>query len=124
MNIDGFELLLQDYCSYCQNFEPEVEKIDVTSFGEATRYVNNIRCESRHKCARIAENLENRIDGKRGSRNRDMNDYMQAIIKALRVIHDENVMILAVMTNAEMDCESAKKMDEIFEEAIEGVLKK
>ena len=53
----------------------------------------------------------------------NMNDYMQAIIKALRVIHDENVMILAVMTNAEMDCESVKKMDEIFEKAIEGVWK-
>ena len=54
----------------------------------------------------------------------DMNDYMQAIIKALHVIHDENVMILSVMTNADRDCEPAKKMDEIFEKAIEGVLKK
>ena len=53
-----------------------------------------------------------------------MNDYMQAIIKALQVIHDENVMILSVMTNSEPDCPMAKKMDEIFEEAIEGVLKK
>ena len=46
MNVDGFELSLQDFCSYCPNFEPEVEKIDVTSFGEATRYMNNIRCEN------------------------------------------------------------------------------
>ena len=53
----------------------------------------------------------------------DMNDYMQAIIKALQVIHDENVMILSVMTHAGRDCEPAKKMDEIFEKAIEGVLK-
>lgn len=54
----------------------------------------------------------------------DMNDYMQAIIKALQVIHDENVMILAVMANADRNCEPAKQMDEIFEKAIEGVLKK
>ena len=64
MKVDGFELLLQDFCSYCPNFEPEVEKMDVTSFGEATRYMNNIRCENRRKCARIAESLENRINGK------------------------------------------------------------
>ena len=53
----------------------------------------------------------------------DMNDYMQAIIKALQVIHDENVLILSVMTNAGRNCEPAKKMDEIFEKAIEGVIK-
>lgn len=61
MSVDGFELLLQDFCSYCPNFEPEVEKIDITSFGEETRYINNIHCVNRRKCARIAENLENRI---------------------------------------------------------------
>ena len=61
MNVDGFKLLLQDFCSYCPNFEPEIEKIDVTSFGEATRYVNNVYCGNRHKCARIAENLRERI---------------------------------------------------------------
>lgn len=54
----------------------------------------------------------------------DMNDYIQAIIKALHVIHDENVMILSVMTNADRDCEPAKKMDEVFEKAIEGVIRK
>ena len=53
----------------------------------------------------------------------DMNDYMQAIIRALHVIHDENVMILSVMTNSDPDCPQAKKMDEVFEKAIEGVLK-
>ena len=64
------------------------------------------------------------MNGKRGIENiADMNDYMQAIIKALQVIHDENVMILQVMTGADRDCEPAKKMDEIFEKAIDGVLK-
>ena len=64
------------------------------------------------------------MNGKRGIENMaDMNDYMQAIIKALQVIHDENVMILSVMTNSDRNCEPAKKMDEVFEKAIEGVLK-
>lgn len=48
---------------------------------------------------------------------------MQAIIRALQVINDENVMILSVMTNSDTDCPQAQRMDEIFEKAIEGVLK-
>lgn len=35
MKVEGFELLLENYCAYCPNFEPEVEQIDVTSYGEA-----------------------------------------------------------------------------------------
>lgn len=62
--MEGFELCLEDYCAYCPNFEPEVEQIDVTSCGEAPRYINNIRCVNRQECARIAENLENKINGK------------------------------------------------------------
>lgn len=61
MNIDGFTLLLQDFCAYCPDFEPEVEKIDCTSFGETKRYCTNIRCQNRKRCARIAENLEGRL---------------------------------------------------------------
>lgn len=33
MSVDGFNLMLQDFCDYCQCFEPEVEQIDCTSFG-------------------------------------------------------------------------------------------
>ena len=64
MKIEGFELCLNDFCSYCPSFEAEVEKIDVTRFGEADRYFNNIRCVNDNKCSRIAENLENKINGK------------------------------------------------------------
>ena len=62
MNIDGFNLLLQDFCSYCPDFVPEVEKIDRTCLGEATKSINNIRCVNRKKCSRIVENLEKRIE--------------------------------------------------------------
>lgn len=61
MNIDGFTLELKDFCAYCGDFEPKVEKIDCTSFGEATRYITNIRCQNRQRCDRIAENLEKRL---------------------------------------------------------------
>lgn len=62
MNIDGFILLLQDFCSHCPDFEPEVEKTNCTSFGEAIKYVNNIRCVNRKKCSRIAEIMENKLE--------------------------------------------------------------
>lgn len=64
MKIEGFKLLLEDYCAYCPNFEPEVEQIDCTSYGEAPRYINNIRCGNSRKCDRIAENLRKRINEK------------------------------------------------------------
>lgn len=65
MNIDGFNLLLQDFCSFCPDFVPEVEKIYCSFFDEQNRYVNNIRCVNRKKCSKIAENLEKRIENSR-----------------------------------------------------------
>lgn len=62
MKIDGFNLLLQDYCAYCPDFETEVEKFDITEFGESTKYSTDISCKNRYKCARIAENLEKRLN--------------------------------------------------------------
>ena len=60
MKIDGFNLLLQDYCAYCPDFEPEIEKIDVSDFDGPTEYCTNIRCENSGKCERIVENLRNK----------------------------------------------------------------
>ena len=64
MKIEGFELSIENHCSYCPNFEPEVEQIEITSYGEAPRYINNIRYVNSGKCDRTVENLENRISGK------------------------------------------------------------
>lgn len=61
MGVDGFNLLIQDFCAYCPDFEPEVEQIDGSSFSEPMKYINNIRCENRKKCARIAENIGRKI---------------------------------------------------------------
>ena len=63
MKVNGFNLMLQDFCDYCQHFEPEVEKIDCSAvFGGAPVCIN-ISCANSQKCSRIAENLENKING-------------------------------------------------------------
>ena len=61
MNINGFNLLLQDFCEYCPDFEPEIEKLNSSNIGEPFRYITNIRCENRGKCARIAKNIRKRV---------------------------------------------------------------
>ena len=64
MNIDGFNLMLQGFCDYCGYFEPEIERHQMdTEWGETPKYINNIRCKNRHRCARIAENVEIKING-------------------------------------------------------------
>lgn len=61
MNVLGFTLLLQEFCSYCPDFEPEVEKIDYSSFREQVKYCTNIRCTQRARCARIATNIRKQV---------------------------------------------------------------
>lgn len=60
---EGFSLNLQDYCSHCGDFEPDVEKAEITSLGEsANSYMTTISCINAYKCARIAENLKKRFE--------------------------------------------------------------
>ena len=61
---------------------------------------------------------------KRGRKNMaDMNDYMKAIIKALKIIHLDNVAMMSILTNSELNSAEVKEMAEIFKESVEGVLK-
>lgn len=60
MDIPGFCLLLQDFCEYCPDFEPEIEKIDIRSFSER-RTNTNIRCANWSKCASIAKHIEGNL---------------------------------------------------------------
>lgn len=53
----------------------------------------------------------------------DMNDYMKAIIKALKIIHLDNVAMMSILTNSELNSAEAKEIAEIFKESVEGVLK-
>lgn len=56
--IYGFNLLLSDYCAYCPDFKPEVEKIDCGTISDgAPRVMTQIRCENFGRCDRIAENI-------------------------------------------------------------------
>lgn len=61
MNVSGFTLLLQEFCSYCPDFEPEVEKIDCSSLTEQVKYCTNIRCAQRVRCARLATNIRKQV---------------------------------------------------------------
>lgn len=62
MEINGYLLLLQDFCEYCPDFEPEVESI-VNSFTPdgTSRAMHNIRCINRKRCAGIAENIRKQV---------------------------------------------------------------
>lgn len=58
---EGFLLELQEYCSYCGDFEPDIEKLEVTSLGErACSYMTTIKCRNSYKCERIVDNLDKR----------------------------------------------------------------
>lgn len=60
---EGFNLQLEEYCSHCGDFEEDVEKVEVSSFGdEAHSYITTIKCENAYKCARIRENLKRGLD--------------------------------------------------------------
>lgn len=59
--VEGFSLELQDYCSYCGDFEPDIEKVEVVSLGEKScSYMTMIKCRNSYKCAKIVDNLSKR----------------------------------------------------------------
>ena len=53
--------MFQEFCSYCPDFEPEVEKIDCSSLTEQVKYCTNIRCTQRARCARLAINIRKQV---------------------------------------------------------------
>lgn len=62
---------------------------------------------------------------KRGRENMaDMNDYIKALFGALNVLHAENMFIMATITDKDIDDPYIKNMDEMFNKAIQGVMKK
>ena len=57
--MDGFQLCLHSFCSYCPDFDPEVDKKDCTLLGDSTpKVMNNIRCQNESRCNNIIENLK------------------------------------------------------------------
>lgn len=60
--VEGFSLELQNYCSYCGDFVPDVEKTDITALGDAAySYITMIRCQNAYKCARMVANLRRKV---------------------------------------------------------------
>lgn len=52
--MSGIILDLEEYCDYCPDFEPSVNKLDITSCGDSERRVqSSIRCEFSDRCAAI-----------------------------------------------------------------------
>lgn len=69
MDREGFNFLLQDFCDYCSHFIPELERIPLkVKWGELPAVINNVRCENRLKCARIAEYFT-KLNRKEGTKN-------------------------------------------------------
>lgn len=58
-NVNGFSLLLNDYCANCSGFVPEVEQFQTKpEWGEIPKCINNIRCQNRKLCAVLIEHLK------------------------------------------------------------------
>lgn len=58
---DGFNVYLEEYCSFCGDFEPDIEKMDVSSLGDSPRYLTDIKCLNRSTCERIKVNIEKNL---------------------------------------------------------------
>lgn len=56
--VDGYNFNLQEYCSYCENFFPELDQMDITCMGDRCKRVqNNISCRNADKCEQLMERL-------------------------------------------------------------------
>lgn len=60
MEIPGFLLLLQDFCEYCPDFEPEITKESFSPLA-VNKTHTSIRCVNRKKCASIAKHIERNL---------------------------------------------------------------
>lgn len=64
-NYQSFELLLQDYCEFCPDFEPDVEKTEVTVLMDPTQKVlTAIKCQHCGRCERIMARAKEMADEK------------------------------------------------------------
>lgn len=71
MNVEGFDLILNDYCAYCPDFSPDIEKLDMGDCEAPHRAFTEIRCRNGMKCRVVAQNLMERI--KQGVQEDDCN---------------------------------------------------
>lgn len=55
-----FSLFLEEYCDGCRDFEADIEKIDVSTFGKKS-YLTDIRCKNADRCRIIHEQIERQL---------------------------------------------------------------
>jgi hypothetical protein len=61
VGMDGYNLNLQSYCSYCKDFSPVLEQTDVTCYSDSRKkYMNDISCENKDRCEQMMEMLKDR----------------------------------------------------------------
>ena len=67
MEIPGFELSLHDFCAFCPDFSPELEKMECSSLDGSVSCKTSIHCKNRSHCESIAINIRNqvKVDGKK-----------------------------------------------------------
>ena len=51
-----FSLYLEEYCDGCRDFEADIEKIDVRTFGEKS-CLTDIRCKNAVRCRKMYEHI-------------------------------------------------------------------
>lgn len=57
--MDGFNLNLKKYCSYCGHFSPVLDQTQVTSYGDSVeKVINDISCRHKVICEHMAEELK------------------------------------------------------------------
>ena len=60
--IHGICLKLNDFCSYCPNFEPTYEKTDATTLIDKTpRVLTEITCANEEMCKMLMEKFKTEI---------------------------------------------------------------
>ena len=56
--VAGYSFNLQEYCSYCENFSPELDQEDITSFRDTDKkMLNSISCKNINKCEQLIKRL-------------------------------------------------------------------
>lgn len=60
--LKGFAISLPDFCFYCGEFEPEIERIEISDIGDGMRrFSTEIHCVNEAKCLHIASMLKERL---------------------------------------------------------------
>lgn len=61
--MDGFQLCLHNFCSYCTHFDRQVEKVDCSLIVDSSLKIkNNIRCQNEGRCINFVENLKEKVE--------------------------------------------------------------